>query len=105
MAVRVAVRAVLRKRGDEDLASAHTDVSTERVVDVRVVRVDFVSLLLLGLDQTLIIAAAGAFSQSAWKNNERRPLHRTLFSVATLVITVTGAGLAFILLSVPGPTR
>jgi hypothetical protein len=80
-----------------------TDVSTQNVSSMSVsYAVDFVALMVLGLDQTLIIAAAGAFSQSAWKNTTRRPLHRTLFSVATLVITVTGAGLAFNLLSVPG---
>ena len=73
-----------------------TDVSNQNVSSMSVsYAIDFVALMLLGLDQTLIIAAAGAFSQSAWKNSTPRPLHRTLFSVSALVITVTGAGLAF----------
>ena len=80
-----------------------TDVSSRNVSSMSVsYAVDFVSLLLLGLDQTLLIAGAGAFSQSAWKNDTPRPLHRTLFSVSTLIITVTGAGLAFTTLQMPG---
>jgi diguanylate cyclase (GGDEF)-like protein/putative nucleotidyltransferase with HDIG domain len=64
--------------------------------------IDFASLLLLGVDQTLIVAAASAFSQCVLNNRERPPLYRTLFSMATLVVTVAGAGFAFGRLSAPG---
>jgi diguanylate cyclase (GGDEF)-like protein/putative nucleotidyltransferase with HDIG domain len=63
---------------------------------------DFASLLLLGWDQTLLVAAASAFSQCVLNNKERPSIHRTLFSMATLVVTVTGAGIAFDLLAAQG---
>lgn len=65
--------------------------------------IDFASLLLLGVDPTLLVAAASAFSQCVLNNRDEQPLYRTLFSMATLVVTVAGAGLAFWLLSWPGP--
>jgi diguanylate cyclase (GGDEF)-like protein/putative nucleotidyltransferase with HDIG domain len=64
--------------------------------------IDFASLLLLGTDQTLLVAAASAFSQCMLNNKEKPPVHRTLFSMATLVVTVAGAGFVFHLLSAPG---
>ncbi|HEX7941044.1 MAG TPA: HD-GYP domain-containing protein, partial [Gemmatimonadaceae bacterium] len=65
--------------------------------------IDFASLLLLGWEETLLVAAASAFSQCMLNNKERPPVHRTLFSMATLVVTVAGAGLVFNALSGPGP--
>ncbi len=66
--------------------------------------VDFASLLLLGPDETMIVAAASAYSQCTFRIKERNPLHRTLFSMACLVITVQAAGAAYYLLDgVPGP--
>lgn len=65
--------------------------------------IDFASLLLLGVDQTLLVAAASAFSQCMLNNRDTQPLYRTLFSVAALVVTVAGAGHAFTLLSGSGP--
>jgi hypothetical protein len=56
--------------------------------------VDFAALLLLGPHDTMLIAAAGALSQCVLKSRERNPLHQTVFSIAVLVITVQGAGLA-----------
>src|SRR5204862_5985168 len=64
--------------------------------------VDFASLLLLGPHETMLVAAGSAFSQCHLNSKERNPLYRTLFSVASLVITVQGSGLAFALL---GGTR
>ncbi|MGE3958352.1 MAG: HD domain-containing phosphohydrolase [Vicinamibacterales bacterium] len=61
--------------------------------------IDFASLLLLGWDQTLLVAAASAFSQCVLNSKEPQPLYRTLFSMAALVVTVAGAGVAFELLS------
>jgi diguanylate cyclase (GGDEF)-like protein len=60
--------------------------------------VDFASLLLLGPHNTMLVAAGSAFSQCHFNSKERNPLHRTLFSVASLVLTVQGSGLAFSLL-------
>jgi len=57
--------------------------------------VDFASLLLLGPDETMIVAASSAFSQCYLNSKERNPLHRTLFSMSSLVLTVQVAGLAF----------
>jgi diguanylate cyclase (GGDEF)-like protein/putative nucleotidyltransferase with HDIG domain len=64
--------------------------------------VDFASLLLLGPDETMLVAAGSAFSQCHWNSKERNPLHRTLFSVASLVLTVQGSGLAFSVLGGTG---
>src|SRR5882724_5239756 len=60
--------------------------------------VDFASLLLLGPHETMLVAAGSAFSQCHLNIKERNPIYRTLFSVASLVITVQASGLAFQLL-------
>jgi diguanylate cyclase (GGDEF)-like protein/putative nucleotidyltransferase with HDIG domain len=60
--------------------------------------VDFASLLLLGPHETMLVAAGSAFSQCHLNSKEHNPLYRTLFSVASLIITVQAAGLAFRLL-------
>ncbi len=62
---------------------------------------DFASLLLIGPHETMLVAAASAFSQCYWNNKEQNPLYRTLFSMATLIVTVQAAGLAFTLLRAP----
>jgi diguanylate cyclase (GGDEF)-like protein/putative nucleotidyltransferase with HDIG domain len=64
--------------------------------------VDFLSLLLLGPHETMLVAAASAFSQCNFNRKARNPVHRTLFSISSLVITVQGAGLAFHLLGGDG---
>jgi diguanylate cyclase (GGDEF)-like protein/putative nucleotidyltransferase with HDIG domain len=56
--------------------------------------VDFAALLLIGPHDTMLIAATSALSQCIFKQRERNPPYRTLFSVAALIITVEGAGLA-----------
>ena len=66
--------------------------------------VDFASLLLLGPNETMLVAAASAYSQCTFRIKERNPLHRTLFSMACLVITVQAAGAAYHLLGgIAGP--
>jgi diguanylate cyclase (GGDEF)-like protein/putative nucleotidyltransferase with HDIG domain len=60
--------------------------------------VDFASLLLLGPHETMIVAAASAYSQCTFRIKEPNPLYRTLFSMACLVITVQAAGAAYIFL-------
>jgi diguanylate cyclase (GGDEF)-like protein/putative nucleotidyltransferase with HDIG domain len=57
--------------------------------------VDFASLLLLGAPRTMIVGAVSAFCQCTFRIKERNPLHRTLFSMACLVVTVRAAGWVF----------
>src|SRR5213595_2869681 len=57
--------------------------------------VDFAALLLLGPNETMVVAAASAFSQCTFRIKERNPIHRTLFSMACLVVTVQAAGLVY----------
>src|SRR4029078_6189019 len=60
--------------------------------------VDFASLLLLGPHTTMLVAAGSAVSPCPLKSKKQQPLYRTLFSVASLVITVQATGFAFHLL-------
>ncbi len=65
--------------------------------------VDFASLLLLGPNETMVVAAASAYSQCTFRIKERNPTYRTLFSMACLVVTVQAAGRAYKALGgVPG---
>ena len=65
--------------------------------------VDFASLLLLGPNETMIVAAVSAWSQCTFRIKERNPIYRTLFSMACLVVTVQAAGRVYIWLGgVPG---
>src|SRR3954468_5891701 len=57
--------------------------------------VDFASLLLLGPNQTMIVAAVSAWSQCTFRIKERNPIYRTFFSMGCLVITVQAAGLVY----------
>src|SRR5687768_13259303 len=66
--------------------------------------VDFASLLLVGPHETMLVAAGSAFSQCHLNRKDRNPLYRTLFSMASLIVTVQIAGLAFRLLAEPGST-
>jgi diguanylate cyclase (GGDEF)-like protein/putative nucleotidyltransferase with HDIG domain len=58
--------------------------------------VDFASLLLLGPNETMIVAAVSAWSQCTFRIKERNPTYRTLFSMACLVVTVQAAGRLYI---------
>jgi diguanylate cyclase (GGDEF)-like protein/putative nucleotidyltransferase with HDIG domain len=60
--------------------------------------VDFASLLLLGPNETMIVATASAWSQCTFRIKDRNPVYRTLFSMACLVITVQVAGTIYGLL-------
>jgi diguanylate cyclase (GGDEF)-like protein/putative nucleotidyltransferase with HDIG domain len=57
--------------------------------------VDFAALLLLGPHETMLVAVASAWSQCTFGMKTRNPLHRALFSMACLAITVQAAGLAY----------
>jgi diguanylate cyclase (GGDEF)-like protein/putative nucleotidyltransferase with HDIG domain len=86
-------------------ASATLKVSLPLTTNVSTLSVsyalDFASLLLIGPHETMLVAAASAFSQCYWNNKEKNPLYRTLFSMASLIVTVQAAGLAFNLLRAP----
>src|SRR5437773_772101 len=60
--------------------------------------VDFAALLLLGADQTMLVAGASAWSQCTFRTQTRSAPYRTLFSMASLMLTVKAAGWAFTLL-------
>src|SRR5215204_5632619 len=60
--------------------------------------VDFASLLLLGPHETMLVAAASAYSQCTFRIKEPNATHRTLFSMACLVLTVQAAGYIYIFL-------
>lgn len=57
--------------------------------------VDFLSLIILGPNQTMIVGATSAWSQCTFRMTTRNPLYRTLFSMASLVISVQAAGEVF----------
>jgi diguanylate cyclase (GGDEF)-like protein/putative nucleotidyltransferase with HDIG domain len=57
--------------------------------------VDFAALLLLGADATMLVAAASAWSQCTFRTKSRAETYRTLFSMASLVLTVKAAGLVY----------
>jgi diguanylate cyclase (GGDEF)-like protein/putative nucleotidyltransferase with HDIG domain len=57
--------------------------------------VDFASLLLLGPDETMLVAVASAWSQCTFRMKQRNPVYRTLFSMACLAITVQAAGIVY----------
>ena len=65
--------------------------------------VDFASLLLLGADATMLVAATSAWSQCTFRTQTRSPAHRTLFSMASLVVTVKATGFVFTWLGGPPP--
>ncbi len=64
--------------------------------------VDFAALLLLGANETMLVGAASAASQCTFRTKARSAPYRTLFSMASLVLTVKASGLAYAWLG--GPT-
>jgi hypothetical protein len=65
--------------------------------------VDFASLLLLGPNETMLVAVTSAWSQCTFRMKTKNPLYRTLFSMACLAITVQASGFAYEYLGgVPG---
>ncbi len=57
--------------------------------------VDFAALLLLGPAPTTLIAVTSAWSQCTFRMKSPTPWYRTLFSMASLAITVRAAGFAY----------
>src|SRR5438477_7420284 len=65
--------------------------------------VDFASLLLLGANETMLVAGTSAWSQCTFKTRARSAPFRTAFSMASLVLTVKAAGWFYTLLGGPPP--
>ncbi|HXD75097.1 MAG TPA: HD domain-containing phosphohydrolase [Vicinamibacterales bacterium] len=57
--------------------------------------VDFAALLLLGANETMLVAATSAWSQCTFRVPSKSPVYRTAFSMASLVLTVKFAGLIY----------
>jgi diguanylate cyclase (GGDEF)-like protein/PAS domain S-box-containing protein len=58
--------------------------------------VDFSALLLIGTELAMVVAGISAWLQSAFGNDRRNPVFRTVFNAATLVLTVKTAGVVFV---------
>ena len=65
--------------------------------------VDFAALLMLGADETMLVAGASAWSQCTFRMKTRNPLYRTLYSMASLVLTVKAAGMVYMWLGGTAP--
>jgi PAS domain S-box-containing protein len=59
------------------------------------------ALLLLGADQAMLIAVAGAWTQCTFNTKRSYPAYRTIFSMAGEALTIQATGLAFGLLGGP----
>jgi PAS domain S-box-containing protein len=59
---------------------------------------DFTAMLLIGPRETMLISMVSAWAQCAFHAKRKNPLSRTLFSMASLVVTVQAAGYAFSLI-------
>ncbi|HKT80337.1 MAG TPA: HD domain-containing phosphohydrolase [Vicinamibacterales bacterium] len=57
--------------------------------------VDFASLLMIGPHETMLVAATSAFTQCHVNKKANNPTYRTLFSMASLIVTVQGTGLVY----------
>jgi diguanylate cyclase (GGDEF)-like protein/putative nucleotidyltransferase with HDIG domain len=65
--------------------------------------VDFASLLLLGPNETILVAVTSAWSQCTFRMKTKNPVYRTMFSMACLAVTVQASGFAYeVLGGVPG---
>jgi signal transduction histidine kinase/CheY-like chemotaxis protein len=56
---------------------------------------NLMSLLLLGPQSAVLIAAAGAWTQCRYKARQPYPLYRTVFSAAAAVITMSATGMVY----------
>ena len=70
-------------------------LARQRLDDVGFLRRRLPLALLLGPAQTMLVGAISAWSQCTFRMTTKNPLYRTLFSMASLVISVQAAGWAF----------
>jgi signal transduction histidine kinase/ActR/RegA family two-component response regulator len=57
---------------------------------------NLMALLLLGAEQAMLIAVAGAWTQCTYKVKQRYPTYRTVFSMAGEACTIAATGLAYV---------
>jgi diguanylate cyclase (GGDEF)-like protein/putative nucleotidyltransferase with HDIG domain len=57
---------------------------------------NFAALLVIGVYEATLIAAAGAWSQSTFNVRQKNPLYRTLFNVSGVAISVAATGWLYI---------
>jgi hypothetical protein len=57
--------------------------------------VDIAALILRGPHASMVVGAASGWSQSTLNSRGRNPLHRTLFNMTCLVLTVQTSGQVF----------
>ena len=57
--------------------------------------VDFTALLLFGPGPAMLIAVTSGWSQCTMRMQERNPVYKTLFSMATLAVSVAAAGATY----------
>ena len=57
--------------------------------------ISFAALLVLGVEATVLVAVTSGFIQCTCRPKPANPPHQTLFSMATLAVTVQGAGFAY----------
>ncbi len=57
---------------------------------------NFAALLVIGVHEATLIAAAGAWSQSTFNVRQKNPLYRTLFNVAGVAISVAATGWMYV---------
>ncbi len=55
----------------------------------------FAALLTLGTPATVLLGLMGAWSQCTFRMKARNPLHRTLFSMACLAVTIQATGVVY----------
>lgn len=59
---------------------------------------DLLALLICGTDAVLV-SAWSAWTQCAFRSRAKNPVHRTLFSIAALALSMTVAGLVYVQLA------
>ena len=69
-------------------------VSTLTVAQV----LNYVTLLVLGTQAAILVAAVSAWSQCTFRSRYKNPVHQTLFSIASLACAVEAAGRCFVYL-------
>jgi diguanylate cyclase (GGDEF)-like protein len=57
--------------------------------------IDLLALLICGADAAVFVASWSAWAQCTFRNREPNPIHRTLFSIAALAISMGVAGQAY----------
>ena len=56
---------------------------------------NLMALLLLGAEQAMLVAVAGAWTQCTYRVKQRYPTYRTVFSIAAEACTIASTGLAY----------